>query len=82
MENEKADRAIRELARQSDLNQAELEFIQDEMDVERRRTLAQEEGYNRKLRNLEEEKKKLEEKIRAEGAKSLDYEAMMRKIDE
>lgn len=52
------------------------------MDVERRRTLAQEEGYNRKLRNLEEEKRKLEGRIRAEGDKALDYEAMIRKIND
>ena len=52
------------------------------MDVERRRTLAQEEGYNRKLRNLEEEKRKLEGRIRAEGEKALDYEAMIRKIND
>lgn len=35
--------------------------------------MAQEEGYNRKLKSLEEQKKKLEERIRAEGDKSLSY---------
>jgi predicted nucleotidyltransferase len=44
--------------------------------------LAQEEGYNRKLKSLEDQKKKLEERIRAEGDKSLNYEAMIRKIND
>lgn len=81
-ENDKADRVIRDLARQSDMNQNELERIKDEIEIERRRTLAQEEGYNRKLKSLEEQKKKLEERIKAEGDKSLNYEAMIRKIND
>jgi hypothetical protein len=44
--------------------------------------VTQEEGYNRKLKALEEQKKKLEERIRAEGNKSLNYEAMIRKIND
>lgn len=40
-DNEKADRVIRDLARQSDMNQMELDRIKDEIEVERRRTLAQ-----------------------------------------
>jgi len=59
-DNDKADRVIRDLARQSDFNQAELDKIKDEIENERRRTLAQEEGYNKKLRSLEDQKKKLE----------------------
>lgn len=59
-DNDKADRVIRDLARQSDLNQMELEKIKDEIEIERRRTLAQEEGFNRKLQSLEQEKKRLE----------------------
>lgn len=63
-DNDKAERVIRDLARQSDLNQLELEKIKEEIENERRRTLTQEEGYNRKLKNLEDEKKRLENKIR------------------
>ena len=59
-DNDKAERVIRDLARQSDMNQMELEKIKDEIEVERRRTLAQEEGFNRKLKSLEGDKKKLE----------------------
>lgn len=44
--------------------------------------MAQEEGYNKKLRNLEEEKKKLEERIRNESDKGQNYEAMIRKIND
>ena len=60
----------------------ELEKIKEEMEGERRRTLAQEEGFNRKVRSLEDERRKLEDKIRAEGDKAMDYEAMIRKLND
>ena len=41
----------------------ELEKIKEEMEGERRRTLAQEEGFNRKVRSLEDERRKLEDKM-------------------
>jgi predicted Zn-dependent peptidase len=40
-DNDKADRVIRDLARQSDFNQMELEKIKDEIEAERRRTVTQ-----------------------------------------
>lgn len=81
-DNDKADRVIRDLARQSDFNQAELEKIKDEIEQERRRTQVQEQGFSKKLQSLEEQKKKLEQRIKAEGDKSLNYEAMIRKIND
>jgi hypothetical protein len=80
-DNEKADKVIRDLARQSDFNQMELDKIREEIEVERRRTVAQEEGYNRKLKSLEEQKRKLEDRIKAEGDKNMSYEAMLRKLN-
>jgi chromosome segregation ATPase len=81
-DNDKADRVIRDLARQSDFNQMELDKIKEEIEQERRRTLAQEEGYNRKLKALEDQKRKLEDKIKAENTKNVNYQTMLKKAND
>jgi hypothetical protein len=59
-DNEKAERVIRDLERQSDFNKMEVDKLLSDIEKERRNTLANEEGANRKVRSLEEEKKRLE----------------------
>lgn len=58
-DNEKAERLIRDLERQSDFNKMEVDKLLNEIEKERRNTLANEEGMNRKVRSLEDEKKRL-----------------------
>lgn len=53
-----------------------------EIEKERRNTLANEEGMNKKVRSLEEEKRRLEDKIRGEADRGNNYEAMLRKVDQ
>lgn len=53
-ENEKAENVIRNLERQSDFNKMEVEKLLSEIENERRKTVANEEGMSRKIRSLEE----------------------------
>ncbi len=53
-ENEKAENVIRNLERQSDFNKMEVDKLLSEIENERRKTVANEEGMSRKIRSLEE----------------------------
>ena len=55
-------------------------MFRNELEAERRQTSANQEGLVRKVKNMEEEKKKLEDKIRGENERARNYEAMLRKI--
>jgi hypothetical protein len=44
--------------------------------------MANEEGMNRKIRSIEDEKRKLEHKIKTEADRGQQYEAMLRKVTE
>ena len=81
-DNEKAEKVIRELERQSDFNKMEVDKLLSEIENERRKTMANEEGMNRKIRSMEEEKRKLEHKIKTEADRGQQYEAMLRKVTE
>ena len=43
-------------------------------------TSANQEGLNKNIRSLEDEKRKLEEKIKGESERARSYEAMLRRI--
>lgn len=51
-ENEKAEKVIRDLERQSDFNKMEVDKLLSEVENERRKTVANEEGMGRKIRSL------------------------------
>lgn len=53
-ENSRAQEIIRELEHQTEQEEQEFNRIRGVADQERRETLAQEEGMNRKMRSLEE----------------------------
>ena len=53
-DNERAQDIIRELEYQNEQEETQFNRIRGVADQERRETLAQEENYNKKLRNLEE----------------------------
>jgi chromosome segregation ATPase len=58
-EQERADRVIRDLARKSEMNRQEIDGFRNELEVERRQTSANQEGVSRKIKSMEEEKRKL-----------------------
>jgi len=64
-EKERADKAIRELSRKSDVNKKEIEMFIRELEKERRETSTNQEGKSRKIKSMEEEKRRLEEKLRS-----------------
>lgn len=80
VEQDKADKAIKNLSRKSDINKKEIEQFVRELEAERRQTSTNQEGLNRKIKSMDEEKKKLEERIRSENERVNNYEAMMRRI--
>jgi len=51
-----------------------------ELEAERRQTSTNQEGVSRKINSMEDEKRRLEEKIRSENERVRNYEAMLRKI--
>lgn len=58
-EKERADKAIQNLARKSDVNKKEIEMFIRELERERRQTSTNQEGKGRQIKNMEEEKKRL-----------------------
>ena len=72
-ENDRAQEIIRELEYQNEHEEEEFHRIRNVADQERRQTLAQEDAYNRKLRSLEEEKRRLEAKARDEQGRGKQY---------
>ena len=69
-EQERADRVIRDLARKSGMNRQEIDGFRNELEAERRQTSANQEGLGRKVKTMEEEKRRLEEKIRGENERA------------
>jgi hypothetical protein len=53
-DNEKTEKVIRELERQSDFNKMEVNKLLSEIENERRKTVANDEGMNRKIRSMED----------------------------
>ena len=72
-EQERADRVIRDLARKSEMNRQEIDGFRNELEVERRQTSANQEGASRRVRTLEEERRRLEEKIKGENERAKNY---------
>ena len=62
------------------MEQDEFNKIKEIADQERRETLSNEEGVKRKIRTLEEEKKRLDQRHRQEQSKGKNYENALGQI--
>ena len=71
---------MRELENQNEHEQEQYQNMRQIAEKERRETLTQEEGANRKLRSLEQEKKRLEEKHRQEQERGKSFENALGQI--
>jgi hypothetical protein len=60
----------------------EVDKLLSEIENERRKTMANEEGINRKIRSMEDKKRKLEQRIKSQADRGQQYEAMLRKVSE
>ena len=53
VEQDKADKAIKDLSRKSDINKKEIEQFVRELEAERRQTSTNQEGLSRKIKSMD-----------------------------